>query len=278
MRTIFMNPGRNRQGFTLVEVVIAITIALIVMAALTGVFLAHSRTFNAHDDIAAVQQNVRGAMMVMPAEIRLAGCDPLEKHDAEVLAADETTFDFTADIGGKSSSEPNEPDGEINGPGERVAYKFCQDRATCRISPSSDGGYDCIGPRTPGLGVICRKVMPNSGKWSGGSFQPLAQDIERMEFHYILRKKTGKGFETTRKLRRDDFGRVSAVQISLLARGEFQDSQFYDSKRAYIAASGDEWTLDDIYAQASETDQKLAHLHRRRLVINTVQLRNLGGK
>ena len=95
----------GERGFTLVELMIALLISLIIMAGVSYVFISHSRQYSQQDDIAAMQQNLRGILLVMPAEFRLAGCDPRKANVGEILTATETEFAFTADISSHSASQ-----------------------------------------------------------------------------------------------------------------------------------------------------------------------------
>lgn len=270
MRDFLLRTVRNGRGFTLVEMMFAILIGMIIMAAVTGVFITHSRTYTIHDDVAALQQSVRGVMMVMPAEFRMAGCDPMGSKKPKIETAEQNYFEFTADLGSDEPGSYNEADGEISTAGERVAYAFRE-------------GYDKCwgGKRGDGPGVLCRKVMPSSGKWDNTDFQILADDIEKLEFNYILwdykAKKVTSSCEQdpgSCKLKSDDISKITAVQISLLVRGEFEDQKFYDNHGEFTAGSGRVWKLTDRY---SGDELERERHHRRRLIVTTVQLRNLGG-
>ena len=282
MRAFLSQTLCNRRGFTLVEMLFAIVIGLIIMAAVTGVFLSHSRTFTVHDDISIMQQNLRGALTSMPAEFRLAGCDPLESKDSEIRTASSITFEFTADLGGESNKLPNEADRQFDGPGERVAYKFCADTYTPPNTPNKLSSGDCINDRrSPGRGVLWRSAQKNGGEM--GEYQMVADNIERLEFHYIIRNK-GK-FQSPQNmgytenemyqkgLKSSERSRISAVQISILVRGELEDPKYYEApNKEFVAGSGKVWKLGDIY---SGDELERARHHRRRLLITTVQLRNM---
>ena len=66
----------DEAGFTLVELMIALFISTLVMAAVVTIYTTQSRRFSEHDDLANIQQDLRGVLIKMPAEMRLAGCDP----------------------------------------------------------------------------------------------------------------------------------------------------------------------------------------------------------
>ena len=69
---------RNKEsGFTLVELLIAMTIGLIILAALSSTFLMQRKAYDVQEQIVEMVQNARAAMDMMSREIRMAGCgDP----------------------------------------------------------------------------------------------------------------------------------------------------------------------------------------------------------
>ncbi len=84
--------------------------------------------------------------------------------------------------------------------------------------------------------------------------QELARNIEAIEFAYILEDKS----VTTAPSNPDD---VRAVTVSLLGRAERGDSS-YKNQETYTTAAGTDWSSEDNY--------------RRRMLITTVQCRNMG--
>jgi prepilin-type N-terminal cleavage/methylation domain-containing protein len=64
---------RNSAGFTLIEMMVSITIGMIVIAAVTGTFNAQTRQNKAEEEISQMHQNVRGALDLISREIMQAG-------------------------------------------------------------------------------------------------------------------------------------------------------------------------------------------------------------
>src|SRR6266550_5266864 len=64
-------------GFTLMELLISMTIGLVVLGGVAKTFTAQSRQNNAEEQIGQMQQNVRGALDLMLREIQMAKYDPL---------------------------------------------------------------------------------------------------------------------------------------------------------------------------------------------------------
>ncbi|HEX6308343.1 MAG TPA: prepilin-type N-terminal cleavage/methylation domain-containing protein [Longimicrobiales bacterium] len=61
----------NRPGFTLAEVMIALTLTAVVGAAVTGVFVSQSRFFDHQEKVGAAGAVTRGAMNIMMSEMRM---------------------------------------------------------------------------------------------------------------------------------------------------------------------------------------------------------------
>lgn len=90
----------NEQGFTLVEILVAIAISVIVMAGVYSVYYSQQKSYMAQEQVAVMQQNLRAAMLFMEREIRMAGCDPTgQAVDFAVWdISSSSSFKFTLDI------------------------------------------------------------------------------------------------------------------------------------------------------------------------------------
>jgi type IV pilus assembly protein PilW len=68
------------RGFSLVEMMIAMAVALVVLGAMYSVFTIQNKTFANQEEIVAMQQSVRAGMDMMAREIGMAGYDPASKN------------------------------------------------------------------------------------------------------------------------------------------------------------------------------------------------------
>lgn len=67
-------------GFTLIELMIALLLGLLVMAAAIGIFLSNRQAYSATENLGRVQENVRFAFELMAHDIRRAGANPCGSH------------------------------------------------------------------------------------------------------------------------------------------------------------------------------------------------------
>lgn len=68
-----MHTPRKQAGFTLVELMVALTLGLIVIAALIGVFIANNQNYRQNEALAVLQDNARFALDVMSRDLAMAG-------------------------------------------------------------------------------------------------------------------------------------------------------------------------------------------------------------
>lgn len=227
----------QETGFTLVELMLALFVSALVMAAVMSVYTAQTKSYTVHDDIADIQQNLRGALAIMPMDIRLAG---YHSEDIAVtpgfLGASRTSLQFTRDIKGNAVNA-NDSDGDVNDTDENITYTLNGDN-------DGDGIVDNGGANWSGTSTLARNN------------QPVADNIEALEFNYILDN-------DATSLNPANLNVIRSVQVSILARASFPDQNFTHSG-SYTTASGATWT-------PPQNDH-----FRRRMVITTIQCRNLG--
>jgi len=67
---------KHSPGFTIIELLVSMTISLVVLAAVAKTFTVQTRQNSAEEQMAQMQQNVRGALDLMVREIQMAKYDP----------------------------------------------------------------------------------------------------------------------------------------------------------------------------------------------------------
>lgn len=70
-----MSTLSKARGVTLIELLVALVICSVVIAAIYRVFIAQSRAYVVQDQVVEVQQNIRSAMEMVVRDLRMAGFD-----------------------------------------------------------------------------------------------------------------------------------------------------------------------------------------------------------
>jgi type IV pilus assembly protein PilW len=183
-------------GFTLVELMMAMTISAIVMSAVFSTYFAQQKSHRVQQQTAELQQNLRTAMYFIEREVRMAGCDPTERTGAGIVTAQTSLLRFTSDINGNGTIESNED----------ITYSL--------YDSGADGDMD-----------VGRAVR-------GGIRQPLALNIDALDFRYLdengaILDDDGSGSVTSSR------NRIRSVQITIVARTAREDIQYTDTTTYY---------------------------------------------
>jgi type IV pilus assembly protein PilW len=92
------NKGNLRSGFSLVELLVAMAITGVVMAAVFKIYTTQQDSYVLQEQVAEMQQNGRTAKYVMTREIRMAGYDPTGSNEFGFLSAGDNSISFSMDI------------------------------------------------------------------------------------------------------------------------------------------------------------------------------------
>lgn len=104
----------NDTGFTLVELLIAMTIGLIILTALSSTFLMQRKIYDVQEQVAEMVQTARAAMDMMTREIRMGGYDRTDAgfdgitYDADQLQIQANINDDEDIINADGSYDDNE--------------------------------------------------------------------------------------------------------------------------------------------------------------------------
>jgi len=146
----------NERGVTLVELLVAMVIGLIVMAAVYSTYNSQQQQYLVQEQVSGMQQNLRASMYFMGREIRMAGYDPTQSGlfsitDITLDGAGDSTITFQADF---------DEDGTLTGDASETISYFLFD-------PDGDGVWDL-------------------GRNEGGGDQKLAQAVEALGMAYAF--------------------------------------------------------------------------------------------
>ena len=199
-RQVQIPPTKGQMGFSLIEILVALAISSIVMTAIYTTFASQQRAYVAQDQIAEMQQNLRGALYLLQREIRLAGHDPSRAAAAQILEAEVNRIHFTMDIHGDTVGSG--PDGDAGDRDEDITYSL----------------FDCNGDGIMDLRRTDATLVPVNA--SAPVEHMLAENIDALDFVYL--DKDGVPTAVAAEVR--------SVQIALVARVSRKDSGFTDTK------------------------------------------------
>ena len=92
-----LNFVKEKRGFSLNELLVAMVIMSVVSSAIYGVFSISGQSYTTQSVTADVQQSVRSAMELMLQDIRVAGLDPTASGNFGIELAEAEKLRFTSD-------------------------------------------------------------------------------------------------------------------------------------------------------------------------------------
>jgi type IV pilus assembly protein PilW len=142
--------SKNKEsGFTLVEMLIAMTIGLIILAALSSTFLMQRKTYDIQEQIVEMVQTARAAMDMITREIRMAGYDPTGAG-FDGITYSTSQLQIRADLDGSGSTD---------GTNENIRYAYYDEHSSYPYQTKRKTG--------------------------NGNFQPFAENIQSFIFDYL---------------------------------------------------------------------------------------------
>lgn len=132
MRLVNVAVGRGpaeRAGFTLVELLLAMTLTGVLGVAAVRLFVVQHQAFVRQGEGIRRTQNARAGFDLMTREMRNAAYDPRRTAAAGITTWSVETFGWTADL---------DADGTADGDGERVEYRLAEDGTLVRREDEVD--------------------------------------------------------------------------------------------------------------------------------------------
>jgi type IV pilus assembly protein PilW len=148
----------DKNGFSLVELLVALAMASVIMTAMFLVYKAQVMGKTAQEVTLELQQSGRAGLELITRDIRMAGCDPLRVSGAGFVTANAGDMRITMDIAGFGNTD-RESDGVIEDSGEDVRYAI------------NTSGH--LGRETFTFGTM------------SGNLQPLVRNVDALDFQYL---------------------------------------------------------------------------------------------
>lgn len=163
--------NRHQQGFTLVEIMVAMTISLLLLAGVMQIFLGSKVTYQLQNSIGRLQENVRFSMDIMTQNIGMAGYTTDDMPLPSVFNAAGTAENVTANA--------------------TLGFSVGASTASDTISINYKAATDCLGNATGGIatdtyfiGGTTGNSLMCTGNGAGGATDVLADGVENMQILY----------------------------------------------------------------------------------------------
>lgn len=145
------------DGFTLVELLIYMMLLGVAMASIYSVFISNVKSHASQENSIEMIQDLRGSIDIMVREIRMAGCNPMDKvltppigfthtqgtyGDAEDQDTDADSIHFTMDI---------DDDEAITSSNEDITYYLDESENVIRRRTAITGTFDRLAENITGL-------------------------------------------------------------------------------------------------------------------------------
>ncbi|MEJ2346912.1 MAG: PilW family protein [Gammaproteobacteria bacterium] len=156
---------RAQRGLTLVEILVAITLSLLLMAGTIQIFLASKQAYRTEDALSRVQENGRFAMGFLATDIRKAGytgCLPQDAVSAiEVRLNNAANYDWDIsnlvtgnEATGANTWSPTLPaalSGNVKSGTDVITIRYMASNGVDLVAPFSDSAQLFIDPAVAGL-------------------------------------------------------------------------------------------------------------------------------
>jgi type IV pilus assembly protein PilW len=206
---------KKKNGLTLIELLIALVLSGILIAALYQLFIRQQKTYTVQDQVADMQQNIRVAIDQMTREIRMAGYGgnmltifgningypdiiTPAKNSITILLADQVGIlkqNATRGMNQLKVTNANIFNTDkkkyvcLNGLNNYLIQSISTDTLTLTASLTEDHLIDepvyIVKAITYSLGLSGGKTVLRRNENTGGSGQPLAENIESLQFTYF---------------------------------------------------------------------------------------------
>lgn len=103
--------GKKNSGFTIIELLITLTLSLVVLTSVSGAFVSQRKTYDAQEQMTEMIQGTRAVMEIITREAKLAGFNPTGSTALVGIPYSTTQLEIRADLDGDgtaTASDTNE--------------------------------------------------------------------------------------------------------------------------------------------------------------------------
>jgi len=202
----------SAEGFTLVELLVAMSMAGIIMAAIFSAYLVQVRGKNTQEMALEMQQGGRMALEVIAREIRQAGCNPSGDADARILVANKAELIFSMDVADDNCQDRE--DGDVCDCAEVIRYALTNDAdengiadaTPCHLGRQTGAGLDAS------LLTVCADVTTPANISDENAV--LVRNVDALDFVYLLED----GTRIPAPVAATDLDDIAGVQVTLIVR------------------------------------------------------------
>ncbi|WP_239287440.1 PilW family protein [Candidatus Nitrotoga sp. 1052] len=176
---------RHQAGFSLVELMIAITLGLIVLLAVGSIYIGSRQTYRVQEDNARIQEAGRYALEVLGRSIRQAGANAEMNFNKSATALQCNVAGVCDAIGGVNGATVADPDTLT------VQFYAGSEELDPALIPTPGWiARDCTGGKAnPALGQVVTNTFDITGTdlrctGSVGGVQPLVENVEDLQVVY----------------------------------------------------------------------------------------------
>lgn len=241
------------QGFTLIEILIALAISGIIMTGVYTTYMSQQKSYIIQNQIVNMHQGLRAGFYIMTREIRMAGYDPQMTNNYKIIRADENGFGFDADLNN---------DGGTPGSGESFLYEI-YDGDKLRRTPG--GSAVVLNIEALSIAYACDSDGDGVVEKDGGNIRWVTDSDGDGDWDQVDTNSDGvidindtvRGVDIAEAV---NLNTIRAVKVWLLVKAEKPDPS-YNNTNTYVVGTNHTTYNDNL---------------RRNLMVKTIHLRNMG--
>ena len=142
--------GRNKGGFSLIELIVALVISSIILTGIYSVYTTNQKVFATQQQVVEMEQNLRAANFMLVNDLRMAGYDPTGDAGAGIVTGGTNTITITMDL---------DDDDAFTSPSENITYALADPdsvgrESLYRYSSAPPNGDDMIADNIDALDFV----------------------------------------------------------------------------------------------------------------------------